>query len=182
MMKMEKKHVIIMILLIIVSLSISFIFVNKTSVKSESNIKEKYNIYIVYSPTCPHCENLLNFLDREGIEIEKIPVEKFYVMKISNNLSAYFKGVPFVFAKVNNTILIISGYPSSNQERDGYFLGKDYEEKLCKEMNGTPVYINSTYAFCKIAENNKYSIFYGNRYSILWLIEQCKEYGCEKLE
>ena len=173
-MKKKKYTVVIIAFLAIILLAYKLHFYQPL----ESNIKEKYNIYVVYSPTCPHCKNLFSFLDREGIDVKKVSIEEFSTMKIFNNLSTYFRGVPFVFARVNDTILIISGYPSSKQEKDGYFLGKDYEEGLCKEMNGTPIHINDTYSFCELSKN----VFLGNKYSILWLIEQCREYGCEKLE
>jgi len=175
-MKMEDKRRIFLVSIVLLIMILAFYFI-KAGVEN-NNIKEKYNIYVVYSPTCPHCKNLFSFLDREGIGVEKISVEKFYVMKVYKNLSKYFLGVPFVFAKVNDTIIVINGYPSKDQERDGYFLGKDFEEDLCIKTNGIPVYINNTYSFCKSSEN----VLLGNRYSILWLVEQCKEYGCEKLE
>jgi len=173
---MEDKRRIFIVSIVLLITILAFYFI-KTGVEN-NNIKEKYNIYVVYSPTCPHCENLLNFLDKEGIGVEKIPIEKFYVMKVYKNLSDYFSGVPFVFAKVNDTIIIITGYPSKDQERDGYFLGRDFEEDLCIKTKGTPVYINNTYSFCKSSEN----VLSGNKYSILWLVEQCREYGCGKLE
>jgi len=174
---MKKKKYILFILLAFFAIFILLFLLNRENVPEKE--LEKYNIYVVYSPVCPHCENLLNFLDKEGIGVEKISIEMFPVMKIFRNLSEYYRGeVPFVFAKINNTIIIIKGYPSKNQENDGYFIGKEFEEDLCKKTNGIPVYINNTYAFCKLSEN----VLLGNRYAILWLVEQCKEYGCEKLE
>jgi hypothetical protein len=58
-----------------------------------------------------------------------------------------------------------------------YFYGKDYEEKFCRENHGQPVYINGTYRFCRMG-----NVILGNRYAILWLIDQCNRYGCEQLE
>ncbi len=103
-------------------------------------------------------------------------MEDFSVMKIYRNLSKYFSGVPFIFAEVNNSLIIIEGFPAKSQDIDGYFYGKKNEENMCKEMNGTAVYINNTYMFCKVG--NK---ILGNKYAILWLIEQCNKYGCKKL-
>ncbi|RDD52478.1 hypothetical protein BA065_01405 [Nanoarchaeota archaeon NZ13-N] len=172
---MTRKERILLIFLVSLVLTFLSLFLIKNT-KNEP--LERYNIYLVYSPTCPHCENLIEFLETEGVGVEKISIENFYLRNTFRNLSNYFRGVPFVFAKVNDTIIIISGYPDRNQENDGYFLGKGIEEDLCIKANGTPVYINNTYSFCKLSEN----VLLGNRYSILWLIEQCKEYGCEKLE
>jgi len=172
---MTRKERILLIFLVSLALTFLSLFLTKNT-KNEP--LERYNIYLVFSPTCPHCENLMNFLEKERIGVESIPIEKFYVIGVYKNLSGYFNGVPFVFAKVNNTIIIIKGYPSKGQEKNGYFLGKEFEEDFCKKTNGTPVYINNTYAFCKLSEN----VLLGNRYSILWLIEQCREYGCERLE
>jgi len=174
----KRKYIIIIALLIVITLSLIFTRVKIENNINENNVKEKYNIYVVYSPTCPHCENLLNFLEEERIGVEKIPIENFYTMDIFNNLSKYFNGVPFVFANVNGTIIIIEGYPSKDEENNGYFIGKEFEENFCIKANGTPIYINNTYGFCELSKN----VFLGNEYAILWLIEQCKKYGCKKLE
>jgi len=143
-----------------------------------SNIPTKqYNIYVVYSPTCPHCKNLFNFLEKNGIGVHKLTMDIFAITPAYKDLAILFRGVPFMFAKVNGTYVIIQGYPSSNQEKDGYFMGRDFEEDLCKSMNAIPVYENGTYLFCKIAPN----IIFGNRYAVLWLVDQCDKYGCEKI-
>jgi Glutaredoxin. len=139
--------------------------------------KEAYNIYVVYSPTCPHCTNLLEYLDKTGKLVIKVTPEEFVRMEVYKELSRYFYGVPFVFAKVNDSFIIISGYPSKQQEIDGYFYGLETEMKLCNEMNGTAFYINNNYAFCNLS-----GIILGNKYAIDWLIETCKIYGCEKVE
>lgn len=145
---------------------------------SLSNVPTKqYNIYVVYSPTCPHCKNLFDFLEKNGIGVHKLTIDIFSITPVYRELAIFFTGVPFIFAKVNGTYIIIQGYPSSNQEKDGYFMGRDFEENLCKSMNATPVYENETYLFCRITPN----ILFGNRYAILWLIEQCDKYGCEKI-
>ena len=68
--------------------------------------KEVYNIYVVFSPTCPHCTNLLEYLNKTGIIVIKITPEEFARMEIYKELSKYFYGVPFIFAKVNNSFII----------------------------------------------------------------------------
>ena len=139
--------------------------------------KEKYNIYVVYSPNCPHCHYLFEYLDKIGIETINIQISDFANMKAYEELSKYFKGVPFIFAKVNNSFVIVSGFPSKEQDINGYFYGLETERELCKKTNGTEVFLNNNYAFCNLS-----GIILGNRYAIDWLINICKNYNCEVVE
>jgi len=167
------KYVILLIIFVAALIAMFLIF--KPSLSNTP--AKQYNIYVVYSPTCPHCKNLFEFLEKGGIGVHKLTIDIFSITPVYRELAIFFTGVPFIFAKVNNTYVIIQGYPSSNQEKDGYFMGRDFEENLCKSMNATPVYENGTYLFCRITPN----ILFGNRYAVLWLVEQCDRYGCEKI-
>jgi len=167
------KYIILPIIVVIALIAIFLIF--KPSL---SNMPAKqYNIYVVYSPTCPYCKNLFDFLEKNGIGVHKLTIDLFTITPVYRELAIFFTGVPFVFAKINGTYVIVQGYPASNQEKDGYFMGRDFEENLCKSMNAIPVYENGTYLFCKITNN----VFFGNRYAIQWLIDQCERYGCEEV-
>jgi len=162
---------IISIILLVVLIAMLLAPIGKPTVSNK-----QYDIYVVYSPSCPHCENLLEFLDNNGINVTKITIDEFANTSIFPNLTKYFVGVPFVFAEVNDSLVVVIGYPSKTQEKDGYLIGRDYEENMCIKVNGTPVYINNTYQFCNIT-----GVLVGNKYSIMWLIDQCEKYGCKKL-
>ena len=139
--------------------------------------KENYNIYVVYEPTCPHCHHLFEYLDEIDVGTINIRIPEFRKMKVYRELSRYFKGVPFIFSKVNNSFIIISGFPSKEQDIDGYFYGQYNEIELCKKANGTGVFSNDTYLFCNVS-----GIILGNKYAIDWLINICKNYNCEVVE
>ncbi|AAR38884.1 NEQ029 [Nanoarchaeum equitans Kin4-M] len=144
--------------------------------KTEPKHYKHYNIYVVYSPYCPHCHNLLKTLDELGIKAITIDYREFPKTPYYKFVAKYFNGVPLVFAKTKNQLIIISGYPSEIQDNNGYYYGKEYEIELCKKLGGKPVYINNSYYFCEI--NNT---ILGNRKAIEWLINICKSQGCENL-
>ncbi len=168
------KNLRLLIILAIISLFLIFPLFNKKAVNEK--IGRKLNIYVVYSPTCPHCHHLLEVLKEMNVSVIKILPDEFTKMEIYKNLSKYFSGVPFVFAKVNGSIIIIEGFPTKEQDVNGYYYGKDFEIKMCLKENGKPVYINNSYAFCNIT-----GIILGNLYSLKWLINQCLKYGCEAI-
>jgi len=148
-----------------------------TSAYPGENLSGNYNIYVVYSDQCPHCRHLLEFLSSLGANVHLIRVEDFAKLSIYHNLSRYFTGVPFVFAKVNGSLVIIEGFPDASQDVDGYFYGRDYEMKLCKQMNGEPVFVNGTYWFCRLDSIR----VLGNEHAIVWFLEQCRLRGCQPL-
>ncbi len=87
-------------------------------------------------------------------------------------------GVPLLVAQLENgTVIAIEGYPAASQDKNGYFLGKDFEEKLCKRNGGKAIYSGSTYLYCILPGN----IIMGNKYSVDMLISTCKKYGCKKI-
>ena len=133
-------------------------------------------IYLVYSPTCPHCHHLMDYLstlDTNVTIIETTDARRIYSCLKKENINWDF-GVPIMVAKINGRVHMVFGYPSVDQDINGYFMGKDKEEQICSS-GGKPVYVNGSYVFCKI-ENNKYL---GNKYSVNYLISLCEKYRCE---
>jgi len=145
---------------------------NSTSLQNLQNINvtlQPGKIYWTYSNTCPHCKNLKETLKELNYTfIAKSPEETYIIL--SRYGYKWEGGVPIVYALVNGTLIIISGYPAKIQEKNGYFYLKEEEMKLCKEMNGEPYFINGTYAFCIMKKTNNYTLIMGNKYAIEWLI------------
>jgi len=111
-------------------------------------------IYVVYSPTCPHCHHLLSYL-----ETVNTPVKIVKTMDSVNMMSCLRKhniswdfGVPLVVAFTKNKTYVMEGYPASIQDKNGYFMGKNFEENLCKQEKGKPIYINGIYSFCVLPD------------------------------
>ena len=139
--------------------------------------KKALPIYVIYSNTCPHCENLINTLKKEGINVYLINLYNAGKLNIPKEIASQFKGTPMVFAKVNNTYIIITGYPAKFQDKNGYFNGKDKEESYCKAVGGKPYYENNTYKFCWLSNNT----ILGNKYAIEWLVSQCEKGYCQEI-
>ena len=130
-------------------------------------------IYIIYSPSCPHCHTLINYIDslNLNIDVKKTTNGGDYVNFLKLHGINWDGGVPLTFSLLKNgTLITISGYPSSSQEKDGYFINMEYEKSMCERMGGSAVFINSTYKFCKLPNG----MLLGNRYSIGYLINLIK--------
>ena len=146
---------------------------------SENKKLKKSVIYLVYSPYCPHCHHLIEYLDTKNLKDVSI-------LKTTNGKATYecllkenFKwnfGVPIVFAKVNSTLIVIEGYPSVDQDVNGYFLGKEKEEDICDASEGEKFFDkNGRYLFCKLPDGT----ILGNKYAIDYLLKICENYTCE---
>ncbi len=97
---------------------------------------------------------------------------------LKNHSIRWDGGVPLLVAQLkNSTVIAIEGYPAASQDKNGYFLGKDFEEKLCERNGGKAIYSGSTYLYCILPGN----IIMGNRYSVNMLISTCEKYGCKKI-
>ena len=57
-------------------------------------------------------------------------------------------GVPLLVCVTEKNVVIMEGFPSASQDVNGYFLGAEKEESLCRQMKGTPVYDGNVYAYC----------------------------------
>ena len=81
---------------------------------------------------------------------------------------AWDGGVPLLYAVVNESVIAVEGFPSASQMKEGYFLGKEYEENLCNRLGGKAFYSNGTYLFCKMPTG----LLLGNVYSVNYLLEK----------
>ncbi len=151
------------------------------NISSNFSIPNFSTIYLCYSETCPHCGHLTSYLETLNLKRTKIYKTKdsAFTYKCLLKLGIRWDfGVPIVFAKTKNETIVIQGYPSSSQEKDGYFLGKEIEKKICEQSKGTPFFDkNGNYLFCKLPNG----IILGNRYAINYLINKCEREVCEKI-
>ncbi len=175
-MNIKNKNLLIFSALLLIVFTL--IFLSKF-LKFKAYSNNTSTIYLIYSPTCPHCHHLKEFLKTKSLTnvsiIESTDAMKAYYCLKEKNFDWNF-GVPILFAYSNGKLIVIQGYPSSLQDVNGYFGGKDVEEKYCKDMNGKPVYDeNKNYLYCVM--NN---IILGNKYSVEYLIDLCEKNFCEK--
>lgn len=168
--------------LFLVILILLFSFLLFTQPQKEKNIigneTKASTIYIAYSPHCPHCHHLIEELEKNQPKNVRIILttngKAVYECLKQKNYSWNF-GVPLTFALLKNgSLIIIQGYPSKSQDINGYFLGKENEEKICEQSNGKKFFDESgNYIFCKIDKE-----ILGNRYSINYLIKVCEINEC----
>ena len=147
------------------------------------NVNANNTLYLIYSPTCPHCHALINFLKKELNNHEDIKVilikdgTKYANLFTSYNYS-WSGGVPLLFAILsNNTFIAIKGFPTSQQNSDGYLISKSYEIRMCDSLHGRKVYTDGTYYYC-IMPTGEIS---GNEYAIRYLLKLCEDVGCKKV-
>jgi len=135
-------------------------------------------VYLIYSPACPHCHAMIEYLKNyeNEIKIVKTTQPKKYLSYLYKNFNfSWDGGVPLLFGIVENkTLIVIQGYPAKGQEKNGYFLGKEKEQKICENMNGEKIMINGDYKFCELPTG----VILGNKYAIDYLINTCKTKGC----
>lgn len=138
-------------------------------------------IYLIYSPLCPHCHYMIEYLKKyeNEIKIIKTTEPKKYIDYIFEHFNfSWDGGVPLLFGIVKNkTLIVIQGYPTQQQENNGYFLGKEKEQKLCENLNGEKIVINEDYKFCKLPNG----VIIGNKYAVDYLINMCKTKGCAEI-
>lgn len=187
---MIKKHfptILFLIILTTILLALLFKFDLKMERNYKGNVIEVQDfkgcsncLVLVYSEECPHCKHLIETLNSDKVNfsskiylISTSNPSLFYILNILNKYNYSFSGVPILFTIINDTLYILEGYPAKVQDRNGYLLGKDFEERYCKSA-GNPIYINGTYAFCKIGDNR----FLGNLYSLNYLLNVCEKNKC----
>ena len=135
---------------------------------------EKDVVYIIFSPTCPHCHSLIDYVESKntGLPIVKTTEGGKYVKFLESHGVKWDGGVPLLFVLLKNeTLIAVNGYPAESQEKDGYFYGMDYEKSMCEKMNGEPFYENGEYKFCKLPNG----MILGNKYSVDYVIELCEK-------
>ncbi|MDN5358278.1 MAG: hypothetical protein PWP76_121 [Candidatus Diapherotrites archaeon] len=125
---------------------------------------------LVYSPTCPHCHSLMKYLD------EKYPDAPILRTTDGSKIKEYLKeagvswdgGVPIMAVRVDGNVFVLSGFPSENQDVNGYFMGREKELSLCKGMRGTPYPNEQNYLFCILPDGK----ILGNKYVVDWVLSK----------
>ncbi|MCD6403201.1 MAG: hypothetical protein J7K98_02650 [Candidatus Aenigmarchaeota archaeon] len=185
--KIKGFHIVLITLfIIIVSFIVSggfgeFAYQNKNESENtlELNKGSDSYVYLVYSDTCPHCHHLLEYLSKIKTNVTIVKTkdsQKAYKCLQSQGFSWNF-GVPIMFARTDKKLIVIEGYPSKSQDKNGYFMGMDYEYSLCNSSNGKPYYENGTYVFCEMPEGK----ILGNEYAVRYLINLCQKEKCKKI-
>ncbi len=173
----------------IVFLLVNFIFlsgcVNEENLPKEN--EENVNgsvIYLIYSSFCPHCHYMMSYLEDmhdkyPSISVVKIEDGSEYAKYLEDHYGYKWDGgVPLLFGILRNgTLILIKGYPTDSQEKNGYFMGKEYEKKMCDNMKGEKIYLNNEYSFCKLPNG----VILGNKYAVNYLLTLCQEQGCVKI-
>ncbi|GEM_PF-1594508 len=149
-----------------------------TAVTSEG----ENTIYLIYSPVCPHCHHMREYLHEMAKEhgirvVETMNTSYALYLKEEFNFT-WDGGVPLLFAVLkNNTLVAIEGYPSTSQDVNGYFLGKEKEQEFCKHWGGEGVYEDGEYKFCKLPNG----VIVGNKYAVDYLVRVCKSEKCKDI-
>jgi len=149
-----------------------------TAITSEG----KNTVYLIYSPFCPHCHHMMEYLHEIAEKYEIKVVETMnttYVLYLKEKFNfTWDGGVPLLFAVLkNDTLIAIEGYPSVSQDVDGYFLGKEREQEICRYSGGESIYENGDYKFCKLPNG----VILGNKYAINYLFAICKNESCKEI-
>lgn len=138
----------------------------------KQNVQEDGNYVgvLVYSPSCPHCHALINYLNEKYPEVPILRTTD--ASKIKQYLEeagvAWQGGVPILAIKANSKVYVISGFPSESQLKDGYFFGADREKQLCAQWNGTAYEENGRYLFCQLKDGT----IIGNEHAVDWVMSK----------
>lgn len=142
--------------------------------QTNESLVERDTIYIIYSPTCPHCHYLINYIESKSMNITVVKTTEGgkYVKFLESHGIKWDGGVPLLFVLLKNeTLVVVNGYPTESQEKNGYFFGVDYEKSMCEKMSGKPFYENGEYKFCKLPNG----MLLGNMYSVDYVIGLCEK-------
>lgn len=150
---------------------------NGTIGKNEKMFRSK--VYLIYSLTCPHCKAMIKYIDslNKNVSVIKVTDSRYGALLKKFNFS-WDGGVPLLFAVLeNNTLIVIQGYPAESQEKDGYFMGMDYELSMCESLKGEKIYENGKYVFCKLPNG----AILGNKYAVDYLFSLCEKQTCKEI-
>ncbi len=149
-----------------------------TAVTSEG----ENTVYLIYSPVCPHCQHMKEYLHETAKEhgirvVETMNASYALYLKEEFNFT-WDGGVPLLFAVLKNgTLIAIEGYPSASQDVNGYFLGKEREQEICKRWGGEGIYEHGEYKFCRLPSG----LIIGNKYAVDYLVKACENSGCKEI-
>ncbi len=108
----------------------------------------KEGLYLVYSPVCPHCHHLMGYLKGMGVNAILTTDISPVAPALERAGFSWDGGVPLLVCVADRNVVIMEGFPSSSQDVNGYFLGMEREEEICRGLKGTPVYEGGVYAYC----------------------------------
>ncbi len=139
------------------------------------------NNILVYSPTCPHCHALIQYLQKKGLMQRwhiKETTDPEAISKILQRYGLSFEGYPtlVIYAPDANLpsfiktapYIILVGFPAGPNDVNGYYMGEKMDLSLCRGMHGTPVYEKGTYLFCV----RKDGVILGNEHAIDWIAQK----------
>lgn len=173
-MKIEKRTAVALIIL-----AIAAVFMIKGSGIQDFGTGNSF-VYLVYSPSCPHCHALINYLKgrEEGLRVVTTTDGAWAARVLGKYGLNWNGGVPVLFAVSGSEITAIQGFPAGSQDKGGYFMGLEYEKALCESGSGTPVLNGSEYLYCRQADG----FLLGNRFSVDYLINKCLQGNCIELK
>jgi hypothetical protein len=148
----------------------------KTEWNSEF-ISGRGTVYIVYSPTCPHCHTLIEYVRKAGRDVNVITTTgSSAVAEVFSEYGVSWDyGVPVMFGLADDSLILLRGFPSDSQFRNGYLVSKEYEQNLCALQNGTAAGNSESYKFCILGGGQ----MMGNAYSADAVLSFCEERVCE---
>ncbi len=151
--------------------------VGNETVESQKSFASK--VYLIQSPTCPHCKAIIKYLDSVDFNVSIIKTTSGEYGKYLKKYNfSWNGGVPLLFAILeNNTLIAIQGYPTESQEKNGYFIGKEYEMNMCNSLDGKMTFKNGEYQFCKLPNG----VILGNKYAVDYLLELCEKNLCKEI-
>ena len=142
-----KKYLVV--LLIMLSFLIPLNVKAKENTKVDASDKYSEKIYLFYGRECPHCEELMKYLDKllSNKKYKDVKLEKYEVWHNDKNsklmdevgkvLDVPTTGVPFFIVGTN----VKYGFDSSNKDdfKDiiDYYLGKSYHDPVGDYIHGT---------------------------------------------
>ncbi len=137
-------------------------------------------MFLVFSPACSHCNALKDYIHTKHNSVTVLATEKgAAVAPILENFSIEWGyGVPVLFAKIEDKIIALEGFPTGSQEKKGYFMGLEFEQNLCAAQKGEAVFENETYQFCKLNTG----MILGNLHAVDYLLERCETEDCEFIQ
>ncbi|NPA38331.1 MAG: hypothetical protein GXN99_00885 [Candidatus Nanohaloarchaeota archaeon] len=176
-MKWKEKHIGLLHLISAVLLFAVLIYYNFSFVSPSQNVEGNKALYVISSPTCPHCINLKNDLKQVSANIIYVSPTSTEAYKIQRLVPEWSGGVPLMVCLTSDKPLVMIGYPSATQEKDGYFLGEEQEKEICRSQQGKEIYDGNKYLYCVLPNG----FIIGNEYALNYLLEVYRNQGCKKL-
>lgn len=173
---MERNSFILLVLLILLVLT-AFRDIFSKGEPSFPDVSENDSVvYLAYSETCPHCHTLIRYIQSKQSSVKVMSTTQGADFKTT--LDGYGVqwgfGVPMIFAIVDGQLLGVEGFPDESQDIDGYFMGKDFERRLCDSRGGEPQLKEGDYKFCKLPNG----FFLGNKNAVDYVLSVCESTQC----